>query len=390
MSEMENASNFLFYASENGNVNVQVILDEETVWMNEKGIAEVFNTSRQNINYHINNIFLDGELAKSSVCKEILHTRKLGKNTIQQSTTYFNLDAIISIGYRVNSYEATQFRIWATNILKEYLVKGFALDDDRLKQGKNLFDKDYFDELVERIREIRASERRFYQKITDIYATSVDYDSKAPITQTFFATVQNKLEFAITHHTASEIIKLRASSKKPNMGLTSWKNEKKGGKIMKSDVGVAKNYLTHEEISELNRIVTMYLDYAENQASKGRLMNMSDWVDKLDAFLLFNEYDILKDAGKIRANVAKKFAEKEFEKFRVTQDKEYRSDFDKMVEGVKQGELPKEKKIEIEEPLSDFNKKLKQGLSFDPKEERPVSALSLKSIKKRKDNKDKK
>ena len=390
MSEMDNTSSFLFYASESGNVNVQVILDEETVWMNEKAISEVFNTSRQNINYHINNIFLDGELAKSSVCKEILHTRKLGNNTIQQSTTYFNLDAIISVGYRVNSYEATQFRIWATNVLKEYLIKGFALDDDRLKQGKNLFDKDYFDELVERIREIRASERRFYQKITDIYATAVDYDPKAQITQTFFATVQNKLEYAITNHTASEIIKLRASSEKPNMGLTSWKNVKKGGKILKSDVGVAKNYLNHEEISELNRIVTMYLDYAENQASKGRLMNMKNWVEKLDAFLLFNEYDILNDAGKMRADVAKKFAENEFEKFRVIQDKEYKSDFDKMVEGVKQGEIPKEKKIEVEEPLSDFNQKLKQGLKFNPKDnERPVSGLSLKSLKKRKDhNKD--
>lgn len=170
MDNLENQTNFLFYASESGNINVQVIIDEETVWMNEKAIAEVFNTSRQNINYHINNIFLEGELSKSSVCKEILHTRKLGNNTFEQSTTYFNLDAIISIGYRVNSVEATQFRIWATNVLKEYLIKGFALDDDRLKQGKTLFDKDYFDELIERIREIRASERRFYQKITDIYA----------------------------------------------------------------------------------------------------------------------------------------------------------------------------------------------------------------------------
>ncbi len=369
MSEMENASSFLFYASESGNINVQVILDEDTVWMNEKGISEVFNTSRQNINYHINNIFIEGELAKSSVCKEILHTRKLGNNTFQQSTTYFNLDMIISIGYRVNSVEATQFRIWATNILREYLIKGFALDDDRLKQGKTLFDKDYFDELIERIREIRASERRFYQKITDIYATSVDYNPKAQITQTFFATVQNKLEYAITHHTASEIIKLRANSKKPYMGLTTYKNSSTGGKVLKSDVGVAKNYLTHEEISELNRIVTMYLDYAENQASKGRLMNMKDWIDRLDAFLVFNEYNILKDAGKIKAQVAKKFAEKEYEKFRVIQDKEYKSDFDKMVEGVKKGKIPKENFSPIPPPpLSDFNKKLKQGLEYNPKE----------------------
>lgn len=360
MSDLENTSNFLFYTSQSGKSNIQVILDEDTVWMTEKSISEVFNTSRQNINYHINNIFLEGELSKSSVRKEILHTRKLGANTIEQKTAVFNLDAIISIGYRVNSVEATQFRIWATKILKEYLIKGFALDDDRLKQGKNLFDKDYFDELVERIREIRASERRFYQKITDIYATSVDYDSKSSITQKFFATVQNKLEFAITQHTASELIKLRASSKKPNMGLTSWKNEKKGGKILKSDVGVAKNYLTHEEISELNRIVTMYLDYAENQAQKGRLMSMKDWVGKLDAFLIFNEYNILNDAGKVKRVVAKKFAEKEYEKFRVIQDKEYKSDFDKVIESVKRGEIPKEgeSSIYIEEPLSDFNQKL--------------------------------
>lgn len=262
------------------------------------------------------------------------------------------------------------FRIWANSILKSYLVKGFVLDDNRLKQGKNLFDKDYFDELIERIREIRASERRFYQKITDIYATAIDYDPKAPITQTFFATVQNKLEYAITNHTASEIIKLRASSKKPHMGLTSWKNEKKGGKILKSDVGVAKNYLSQEEISELNRIVTMYLDYAENQASRGKIMNMKDWVGKLDAFLTFNDYDILNDAGKMRANVAETFAEKEFEKFRVIQDKEYKSDFDKMVEGVKKGELPSEKKIEIQEPFSEFNQKLKQGLNYNPKDEK--------------------
>lgn len=338
MDNLENQTNFLFYASESGNINVQVIIDEETVWMNEKAIAEVFNTSRQNINYHINNIFLEGELSKSSVCKEILHTRKLGNNTFEQSTTYFNLDAIISIGYRVNSVEATQFRIWATNVLKEYLIKGFALDDDRLKQGKTLFDKDYFDELIERIREIRASERRFYQKITDIYAQcSVDYNPQSVITQAFFATVQNKLEYAITQHTAPEIIKLRASSKKPNMGLTSWKNEKQGGKIMKSDVSVAKNYLSQEEIGELNQIVNMYLDYAELQAKKNKLMRMSDWVNKLDTFLTFNEYDLLKDSGKIKSAVAKNFAEKEYQKFRIVQDKEFKSDFDKVIENIKKG-----------------------------------------------------
>jgi hypothetical protein len=379
-------SDFLFYASTSGNTNIQVLLDEDTVWLSEKSISDVFNTTRQNINYHINNIFLDGELSKSAVCKEILHTRKLGNNSFQQSTRVYNLDAIISIGYRVNSIEATKFRVWATSILKEYLVKGFAMDDQRLKQGKNLFGKDYFDELLERIREIRASERRFYQKITDLYSTAVDYDSKALITHTFFATVQNKLEFAITHHTAPEIIKLRANSKTPNMGLTTWKNAKTGGKILKTDVGVAKNYLNEDEISELNRIVTMYLDYAENQAKKGKIMTMKEWVEKLDAFLAFNDYDLLKDSGKIRTDVAKKFAEKEFEKFRIVQDLEYKSDYDKfdqVIDKIKStGELPNEKKdfIEIDiinalsiksvSKLSEFNSKLKKGLEFDPNAEK--------------------
>lgn len=376
-------SDFLFYASESGNTNIQVLLDEDTVWLSEKSISDVFNTTRQNINYHINNIFLDGELSKSSVCKEILHTRKLGNNSFQQSTTVYNLDAIISIGYRVNSIEATKFRVWATNILKEYLVKGFAMDDQRLKQGKVLFGKDYFDELLERIREIRASERRFYQKITDLYSTAVDYDSKAQITHTFFATVQNKLEFAITHHTAPEIIKLRANSKNPNMGLTTWKNAKTGGKILKTDVGVAKNYLNEDEISELNRIVTMYLDYAENQAKKGKVMSMKEWVEKLDAFLTFNDYDLLKDSGKIRTDVAKKFAEKEFEKFRVVQDLEFKSDydrFDQVIDKIKStGELPKEKNEFVAvkslnalslSSVSAFNKLLKKATDFDPNAEK--------------------
>ena len=367
-------ADFLFYASDDGSTSIKVILDEDTVWLSEKSISEVFNTSRQNINYHINNIFLDGELSKSAVCKEILHTRKLGNNSFQQSTTLYNLDAIISIGYRVNSVEATRFRVWATKILKEYLVKGFAMDDQRLKQGKNMFGKDYFDELLERIREIRASERRFYQKITDIYATAVDYDGKAQVSLKFFATVQNKLEFAITHHTASEIIKLRANCKKPNMGLTSWKNSGVGGKIIKTDVSTAKNYLSQDEISELNSLVNMYLDYAELQAKRNKLMKMNDWIEKLDSFLKFNEYDLLKDAGTIRADVAKKFAEKEYDKFRVIQDLEYKSDydnFDQVVDKIKTtGELPKEVKYVNPVPMpkySDFNKKLEQGLNWSPK-----------------------
>lgn len=344
MSNLENETNFLFYTTDSGATNIQVILGEDTVWASQLSMAQIFDTTKQNISLHLNNIYKEAELNKFATVKEILTVQKEGSRDVRRNIEFYNLDAIISVGYRVNSPKATLFRIWATQILKEYLTKGFALDDDRLKQGKNLFDKDYFDELIERIREIRASERRFYQKITDIYSTSVDYNRKSTITQTFFATVQNKLEYAITNHTASELVKLRASSKKPNMGLTSWKNEKKGGKILKSDVGIGKNYLLQEEITELNRIVTMYLDYAENQASKGRLMSMSDWVDKLDAFLIFNDYDILKDAGKMKSQVAKKFAEKEYEKFRVIQDKEYKSDFDKMVEDVKKGKLPNKKK----------------------------------------------
>lgn len=337
MSDLEEQSKFMFYTSDSGVTNIKVILGEDTVWVSQLGMAEIFDTTKQVISYHLNNIYKESELNKFATVKEILTVQKEGNRNVQRNIEFYNLDAIISVGYRVNSNKATLFRIWATSVLKEYLVKGFSLDDERLKQGKNLFDKDYFDELIERIREIRASERRFYQKITDIYATSVDYDTKSSITKKFFATVQNKLEFAITKHTASELIKLRASSEKPNMGLTSWKNEKKGGKILKTDVGVAKNYLKKEEISELNRIVTMYLDYAENQAEKGKTMTMKDWIRKLDAFLIFNEYNILKDAGKVRAVVAKKFAEDEFKKFRIIQDKEYESDFDKLVEKTKKG-----------------------------------------------------
>lgn len=339
-------------------------------------MSEIFGLDKSGISRHLKNIFEEGELDKNSVVAKNATTGTDGKIYVVE---FYNLDAIISVGYRINSSQATQFRIWATNVLKEYLVKGFALDDDRLKQGKTLFGKDYFNELIERIREIRASERRFYQKITDIYAQcSVDYNPKSPITQKFFATVQNKLEFAITHHTASEIIKLRASHQKPNMGLTSWKNEKMGGKILKSDVSVAKNYLSHDEIGELNQIVNMYLDYAELQAKRNKIMNMGDWVIKLDTFLKFNEYDLLKDAGKIKSDVAAQFAEREYQKFRVIQDVEYKSDFDKVFEDIKiTGRLPRPNRtISIKEALgvenlSDFDEKLKTALKFNPKDEKP-------------------
>lgn len=294
MGNLEEQKNFLFYTTHEGNTNIQVILEDDTVWVSKTSMAEIFDTTKQNISQHLSNIYKEGELNKFATVKEILTVQKEGTRNVQRTIEFHNLDAIISVGYRVNSSKATLFRIWATTIIKEFLIKGFALDDERLKQGKTLFDKDYFDELIERIREIRASERRFYQKITDIYATAIDYNPKARISKDFFATVQNKLEYAITYHTASEIIKLRANSELPNMGLTSWKNEKRGGKILKSDVSVAKNYLKHNEISELNILVNMLLDFAELQAKRNQGLTMTDWVKKLDSFIQFNDYDILK------------------------------------------------------------------------------------------------
>ncbi|WP_306783655.1 virulence RhuM family protein [Flavobacterium poyangense] len=306
MDNLEANSNFIFYTNESGNTNINVVVDKDTVWITQLSMAEIFGVQVPAISKHLSNIFEEGELIYDGTVSKMEIVQKEGKRNVRRNVEYYNLDAIISVGYRVNSVKATQFRIWATNVLKEYLIKGFALNDDRLKQGKTLFGKDYFDELLEKIREIRASERRFYQKITDLYATSVDYDSKSKITQVFFSTVQNKLEFAITHLTAPEIIKERADSKKPNMGLTSFKNSNTGGKVLKTDVCVAKNYLNEDEISELNILVNMYLDYAELQAKRNKLMSMNDWVNKLDAFLQFNEYDLLKNSGKFRADVAKK------------------------------------------------------------------------------------
>lgn len=336
MAEQANqTSNFIFYQAADGKVQVQVILDSkgDTIWASQKTIAELFGVERSVVTKHLKNIFKEEELDENSVCAKIAHTAEDGKT---YQTNFYNLDAIISVGYRVNSVQATQFRRWATGVLKEYLIKGFALDDERLKQGNEVFGKKYFAELLERIREIRASERLFYQKITDIYTTSIDYDSHSPITQEFYATVQNKLHWAIHQHTAAELIKDRANATAPNMGLTNWKNEKKGGKVLKSDVSTAKNYLSEKELSELNRVVTMYLDFAENMASRQKQMKMSDWVERLEAFLTFNEYGVLKDAGKISAEVAKQLAESEYEKFRVIQDQSFKSDFDQLVKKSQQ------------------------------------------------------
>jgi len=343
MDELNNQYNFLFYQGKDGATRIQVFLDKDsgTVWATQKAIGEIFNVDRTVITKHLQNIFISGELLESSVCAKNAHTAEDGK---KYQTNYYNLDAIISVGYRVNSVQATRFRIWATQILKEFMVKGFVLDDERLKQGKEAFGKDYFDELLERIREIRASERRFYQKVADVYSTAIDYDKNASITRLFFKTVQNKLEYAITKHTAAELIRNRANCTNPNMGLTSWKNSKTGGKILKSDVANAKNYLFMQELSELNAVVNMYLDYAELQAKKNRAMTMENWTEKLDVFLRFNEYQLLSNAGSISAEVAKTFAESEYDKFRVIQDREYKSDYDKFDEATDEikstGKLP--------------------------------------------------
>lgn len=324
----------IFYSTPDGAVHIEVFFQNETFWLSQKKMADLFGVEVHTINYHLKEIFNSSELAEEATIRKIRIVQKEGSRNVARDVDFYNLDAIIAVGYRVNSYQATQFRIWATKTLREFIIKGFVLDDERLKQGRR-FGKDYFDELLERIREIRASERRFYQKITDIYAQcSIDYDLKAEITLLFYKTVQNKLHWAITGKTAPEIIAGRADAEKPYMGLQTWKNAPKG-KILKSDVSVAKNYLKEKEIKALERIVSMYLDYAENQAARQIPMKMKDWVEKLDAFLKFNEYDILKDAGKVSHEVAVKLAEKEYENFRVTQDKVFESDFDSEVKKLK-------------------------------------------------------
>ncbi|MEN4018760.1 MAG: virulence RhuM family protein [Methanobacterium sp.] len=317
----------ILYTGEEGAATVEVLFKDETMWLTQKTMANLFDVNIRTISEHLVNIFKSGELEESSVIRKFRITAADGK---KYNTNFYNLDAIIAVGYRVNSKQATQFRIWATKTLKEYITKGFVLDDELLKNGTR-FGKDYFDELLERIKEIRASKRRFYQKITDLYAEcSYDYNKNSKITRTFYATVQNKLHWAITKHTAAEIIHLRADSNKENMGLTTWKNAP-GGKILSSDIRTAKNYLSKEELSELNNIVNMYLDYAENQARRRKLMSMKDWVQRLDSFLQFNEYDTLNNPGRISKELADEKATKEYKKYRIKQDKLYVSDFDKKV-----------------------------------------------------------
>jgi hypothetical protein len=300
-------SEFLLYQSDDGNTRIEVRLENETVWLSQLTMAELFQTSKQNISLHLRNIFQEGELADNRVVKEYLTTAADGKG---YRTKFYNLEAIIAVGYRVKSYRGTQFRRWATERLNEYLVKGFSMDDERLKAGINI-GSDYFDELLDRIRDIRSSEKRFYQKIRDIYKLAVDYDPRAEETLEFFSIVQNKLHFAISGKTAAELIAERADATQPNMGLTSWK----GAQVRKGDVTIAKNYLNAKEIEGLNRIVTMYLDYAEDQAKRHRQIFMRDWRKKLDAFLQFNEREILSNAGKVSKAVADQLALEQYEIF---------------------------------------------------------------------------
>jgi hypothetical protein len=318
----------IFYSTPEGEIKIEVILNEDDLWMSQKLLSELFEVERSVVTKHLRNIFAEGELDKYAVCAKIAHTASDGKT---YNSMHYNLDAIIAVGYRVSSYKATQFRIWATKTLKEFISKGFVLDDVRLKQGTQ-FGNDYFDDLLERIREIRASERRFYQKITDIYSLAADYDSQSPVTNTFFASVQNKLHWAITGKTAAELIYESADCTKSQMGLTSWRHAPEG-KIVKSDVSIAKNYLNETQLQELNRIVSAYLDLAENRAEKQILMTMDDWVDFLNKFLELSEYDILDGAGTVTATKARIKAEEEFNSFRKRQDAEYLSDFDKEVKG---------------------------------------------------------
>ena len=317
---------FLLYKTQNDNIKVDVLIQDETVWLTIEQMKELFSKSRSTINEHILNIYKDRELDKND------SMRKIGNSDFStKPTNHYNLDVIISVGYRVKSMQGTRFRQWATRHLKEFIIKGFTMDDERLKDPRQIFGKDYFDEQLERISDIRSSERRIYQKITDIYSQcSVDYDPNHQISKDFFATVQNKLHWAIVGETAAEIIYNRVDSNKENMGLTNWKNAPKG-KIRKSDVIIAKNYLREDELEFFNKIVTMYLDYAEFQAMNKKVMYMKDWIDKLDSFLKFNEKDVLNHKGKISHDVAISLALCEYDKYKIIQDEEYISDFDKLL-----------------------------------------------------------
>ena len=331
MSDQQN--NFLLYTAPSGEVRVQVYLQDESVWLTQKAMSLLFDTTTQNITIHLKNIFESGELDEMATCKEILQVQQEGERQVSRKQKFYNLDAIISVGYRVNSSKATQFRIWATQTLKEFIIKGFVLDDERLKQGTTAFGKDYFKELLRRVRSIRASERRIYQQVTDIFAEcSIDYDPKSEITKNFYAMVQNKFHFAITGKTAAEIIHLSADAKKENMGLTTWKNSPEG-RVLKSDVIIAKNYLQEKEIQQLERTVTGYFDYIEGLIERENTFTMEGLAESVNKFLTFNEYRVLSGKGRISKLQADKKAVKEYDEFNKTQ--KIISDFDKEVKKLK-------------------------------------------------------
>ena len=324
------AEEFITFKMQEKDKGIQVRYENDTLWMTQKAMAELFDVQRPAITKHLNNIFKENELDRTSVCSIMEHTAEDGK---KYQTEFYNLDAIISVGYRVNSIRATQFRRWATNVLRTFTIQGYVLDKERMKNG-SFIDKDYFEKLLEEIREIRLSERRFYQKVTDLYATAIDYDPKSPISIDFFKKVQNKMHYAVSKQTAAEIIYERADARKDHMGLTSWRNSP-NGKIMESDVIIAKNYLAKEEIQDLEKIVSAFLDLAEARAKRNIPMTMEDWVARIDKFLLADDRDILKDAGKISHEIACDKALTEFEKYRINQDKLYKSDFDLLIEESK-------------------------------------------------------
>ena len=322
-------ADFLIFTRQAGEDGIEVRVAEETVWLTQKLMAALFEVTIPTINEHLSNLYSQGEIVEGSSIRNFRTVQKEGGRAVARNVEFYNLDAIIAVGFRVNSVRAIQFRQWATGVLRNYAIRGYVLDKERLKNGA-FFSKEYFENLLAEIREIRASERRFYQKITDIYATAMDYSVDAEITQMFFAAVQNKLHFAIHGRTSAELIVERADSKKEQMGLTTWKNAPHG-KIIKPDVSIAKNYLTKKELKSLDRFVTMYLDYAEDQAERNIPMTMEDWAKKLNAFLQFNERDILDHPGKVSREVAKAFAESEFEKYRIVQDRLFESDFDRHI-----------------------------------------------------------
>lgn len=325
--QIENIRDLVLYQSENTNKSIEVLYDNDDFWLTQKTMAQLFSVKVNTINYHLKEIFNSNELKENSVVRKIRITASDGK---KYETNFYSLDAIIAVGYRVNSKEATDFRIWATNTLKEYIKKGFVLNSELLKNGPK-FGKDYFDELLVKIKEIRSSERRFYQKITDIYREcSYDYDKNSETTKEFYKNVQNKLHYAITKMTAPEIIYNRADSQKKYMGLQTWKNAP-DGKILETDVIIAKNYLSEDELKELNNLVSMYLDFAERQVNLGHIISMQEWKDKLELFLNINEYNILKDNGKIKKEIADRLALDEYKKYRVVQDQKYMSDFDELL-----------------------------------------------------------